>query len=97
MPKHLLYEDQDMLLEEEFVEGVVFIHLSVHNFNKTSLKRMRTLMKTLKLSYAMDGFREIFALTPDTKFCKLVDHTFKVIDSYVIEGKNMEVIVWEIQ
>ena len=97
MSKTLIYEDKDMRLEEEIVGEVVFIHLSVSHFNKEVLQRMRRIFNTLKRTYLEDGYEEIFAATPSTKFCKMIDNSLKVLDEVQHGGEKLEVVVWDLK
>lgn len=96
MSKEVVYEDDDFALEEQIEQGVVFIHLLVYRFNKTVLKKMQGMFQVLKGTYKEDGYGEIFAFTPDPKFCRLIDPSAKTIESGVVRGKKMEVLVWDL-
>jgi len=89
------YKDEDFTVELEEVEGVLFFHCYVDNFNKTVMKRMYEVFALIKEYSFMHGWDAIHSYTSNPKFAMKLEGAFK-IDEFEIEDTTFEVIRWEL-
>jgi len=92
-----LYSDENFTLMAEGAEGNIFLHLSVHNFSKEILRDFRNKFKVVKQEAVSLGIEYLFTVTPNKKFCKLIDSSCKSLEVIEAEGEEFEVMVWDLK
>lgn len=69
MYKHPVYKDEAFEFYIQEVDDKVFIHLDVWDYNKSVLLRMAEAFEDIKDACALDGVEEVYAFSPNHKFC----------------------------
>ena len=67
-----LYEDADFVVKAEMVKGNPFLHISVVNFNKTVMKRIKNLWEDIKVGFYYEGYDVLYCVSPNHKFVKVI-------------------------
>lgn len=89
------YEDEDLKLEGEVVEGEYFVHLSFNKFNHTIQKKTNVLFVELTEAMKQAGYPErMYALLENKKYAEYMGGSF-VKDIYK-DDKVYGVYVWAV-
>ena len=94
MSNLVLHQEDDFELIGEDVDGQLFIHCTVHKFNKSVLKQMREVFEVVQEQSKEVGYNEIFSYTSNPKFAKLFVGV-EYITSIDSLGKTYEVFKWD--
>lgn len=92
--KTVFYKDESFIVETEVFEGVLYLHCEVYKWNSSSLRRGYWVFSELKKEATERGFSKMRAIMINPKFTELFNaHHLKSIQ---IEGKDYEVMEWEL-
>lgn len=93
----ILYEDDDVKVGAEVVDGLLFCHCYAKtNMSKSVLKKWRRWWGILKEEALLAGFNDVFTYTPNLHFCKLLDNSFEHIKTIDSPNGPLEVLKWEL-
>ena len=92
--KETIFEDDTCYVAVQVLEGVVNLHCEVYDWKPSVLKRLYSIFLEIKDYYAGEGFKYLSTVSPNPKFAKLFGG--ETINELVIDGKEYEVIVWEL-
>jgi len=94
MSKSIYYQDSNIKFEYEMCADFVAIHCAVTVWNKSVLRNAYFVFGEFMNMTTDLGITKIVTLSPNPKFAKLFGG--KAVKSFPYEGKNIEVIVWEL-
>lgn len=71
MSNVIIYEDDDFVVRGEVLLDNPFIHVSVHNYNKSVRKRMLSVWCDIKQELWTNGWDFVFSHSTNAKFARL--------------------------
>jgi hypothetical protein len=89
------YADELFIVEYEQVEDVVNLHVNAFQFSPSVLKKMYTKFVEMEEFFKQQGIKRMMTITPNPKFCKLFGG--ETLGFVIYEGKEHEVIIWELK
>lgn len=88
MCKAALYEDEDFVVTGEVIGEHLFVHITVHRYNKTIRKRIFSVWGDIKDEAWVNGWDRVFSYNTNEKFAKLLSG--RVVD------EKLRVFAWEL-
>ena len=91
------YEDEDCEGILEDIDGYIFVHIIIHNYNKTVKKRMMEKWKEI-LQWANDNeYDGVNCYTKDVKLVSLLTGGgYTVLDTIDSDDNTYEVLRWQV-
>ena len=93
--KKVFYEDDDCTVTLEELDGHLFVHVAVYEFNKAVLKKLKELWADIKNRAYMSGYDNIHTYTKDMRIVKFFKGFVKLGEFDLPTGK-FEVVQWEL-
>lgn len=90
----VIKETENFCIAVEEREGILFVHVEVENYSKGVHKEMKGVMEDLGREAWILGWDEIYAYTPNPKFCKMMCDCKEIGE---IEDHNVKVMVWQLE
>jgi len=72
------YEDDDIRVWMEEINGLLFVHVGIFNMSKAVLKKIREKWGEVVISLYFDGYEELFTYTKDSRIVKMIGDPHKV-------------------
>lgn len=94
MPKTLFYKDSDVCFEYEVEGKDLLLHCEVVRWSPSILKKSYTVFGDFLNTMRKAGFERACTITPNPKFAKVFGG--KEVATYEHEGKEYEVVIWEL-
>lgn len=96
MYRFTIKNNENYVVELEYVSGNLFLHCDVKKFNKSTLRSMIRDWLDMEEALSQEGFERVFAVPKDKK--GFIKHTGWDFYGYVDEDdKELEVYVWELK
>jgi len=90
-------EDSEVKVGAEVRDGLLFCHCYIKVESSLELmKKLRRWWAIVKEEAFISGFDYIHTYTPNIKFCKILDNSFDHLDTIEVDGKQLEVLRWEL-
>ena len=90
------FNDGNVHMEVEDLEGFRFIHVEVEEITPSTVRLIKHLWKKVSKKSFSAGYSSLFTYTRNVKFCKLIDKSFKRDRTVTHDGKDYEVLKWEL-
>lgn len=87
-------DDPDYTVDLQEVEGKLFVHITVHEFNKNVYKRIIESSFDIEEALQQYGYTEVYAVTKSKSFAEKMGLHF--IDDIYNEDDTYGVYVWEL-
>lgn len=87
-------DDPDYTVDLEEVEGKLFVHIEVHEFNKNVYKRIIESSFDMEEALIEQGYETVYALTKNKCFTEKLGLSF--IDDVEDDSGTYGVYVWEL-
>lgn len=95
---HFTYhEDENFKVILEDIDGYLFIHVEVFNYNKTVKQRMMLMWEDVKNWADVTHYDGINCYTPNPKFVKLLGGECEVLRTIQSGDDTYEVLRWELK
>jgi len=69
----IIYQDDDLVVQAEIVEGNPYLHCKVLNFKKSVMKRGIVVWEDIKEGFYYEGFDNIYSLSHNSRFIKFIN------------------------
>lgn len=71
--RYMVFEDSDIVkVELEELDGMVFIHVQLRDWNKAIAEYLMALWEELKIHLWVDGYDQLFTYNANMKFTRLI-------------------------
>ena len=91
----VIWNDGNIKIEVEHYEGLLYLHCEVVNKNITSFRKTKELFLQICTLAKELGYDELWAVTPNPRFCKLLGPTITV-DAFTEDGVAYEELKWDV-
>ena len=91
------FDDGNIHMEVEDLEDHRFIHMKVEKITPSVARLIKSLGKKIAKKSIKEGYSALFTYTRNVRFCKLVDKSFKEHGVVTHDGKEYEVLKWELK
>jgi len=91
------YEDKDFEAILEDIDGYLFIHVTVHSYNKHIKARMKDKWNEIRVWAEVQGYDGINCYTPNPKFVKLLGGECELLRTIESGDDTYEVLRWALK
>jgi hypothetical protein len=67
-----IYQDDDLIVQAEIIEGNPYLHCTILEFKKSVMKRTRVVWEDIKEGFYYEGFDNIYSISPNPRFIKFI-------------------------
>lgn len=90
----VIKETENFRIAVEEREGTLFVHVKVENYSKGVHKEMESVIQDLGKEAWILGWNEIYAYTPNPKFCRMMCNCQEIGE---VDDHNVKVMVWKLE
>tara|TARA_R110000772_G_scaffold144025_1_gene253577 strand:- start:9098 stop:9385 length:288 start_codon:yes stop_codon:yes gene_type:complete len=67
-----IYQDDDLIVQAEIIEGNPYLHCTILEFKKSTMKRSKRVWEDIKAGFYYEGFNTIYSVSPNPRFIKFI-------------------------
>lgn len=94
--RRVYQENEQYQARLEEVDGVLYVHVVVHQMSKSTLSLLRKEFDVLKQKVRQAGYSHLFTYSTNSRFYKLFKGCERVGD-FEWQGQDYEVMTWELK
>lgn len=95
--KATFYEDEDIKVTLEEMDGYLMAHLTIYQFSKSVHKKVLSLREEIINRAYFSGYDAIYSYTADERIPRLIGEELEELGDFYFHGKNYKVWKWELK